>query len=235
MDLRGIKTFLNWLKDHDKINSVPKIKQINSGKPLPIYLSNDEFESILKRVDRHYQRAFHFYRETGCRLSEPFEGELSGDFLTITSETAKTHSERDIYLTPDLKQILIEMREAVNYKVFNGIASKWNAIVNYSKAFHKACKPNKDKEWKGIEGRKFHSLRHTFAVRRYLQTRDLYQVAKEMGHSSIKTTEIYSQFRIRRLQQDFPDLVNDSKIPQKQAEMHKRDTDYGETDYIAYA
>ena len=53
----------------------------------------------------------------------------------------------------------------------------------------------------------FHCLRHTFAVRRYLQTRDIYQVKQEMGHSSVTTTEIYAKFSLRRLEMDFPSLV----------------------------
>ena len=53
----------------------------------------------------------------------------------------------------------------------------------------------------------FHCLRHTFAVRRYLETRDIYQVCKELGHTSIKTTEIYTQFSYARLEQDYPSLV----------------------------
>ncbi len=52
-----------------------------------------------------------------------------------------------------------------------------------------------------------HSIRHTFAVRRYLQTRDIYQVNQEMGHSSFTTTEIYAKFNLRRLEMDFPSLV----------------------------
>ena len=52
-----------------------------------------------------------------------------------------------------------------------------------------------------------HSIRHTFAVRRYLQTRDIYQVKQEMGHSSVTTTEIYAKFSLRRLEMDFPSLV----------------------------
>ena len=52
-----------------------------------------------------------------------------------------------------------------------------------------------------------HSIRHTFAVRRYLQTRDIYQVKQEMGHSSVTTTEVYAKFSLRRLEMDFPSLV----------------------------
>ena len=56
-----------------------------------------------------------------------------------------------------------------------------------------------------------HCLRHTFAVRRYLQTRDIYLVKQELGHSSVVTTEIYAKFSLRRLESDFPSLVNSTK------------------------
>ena len=56
-----------------------------------------------------------------------------------------------------------------------------------------------------------HCLRHTFAVRRYLQTRDIYLVKQELGHQSVVTTEIYAKFSLRRLENDFPSLVNSTK------------------------
>ena len=55
-----------------------------------------------------------------------------------------------------------------------------------------------------------HCLRHTFAVRRYLQTRDIYLVKQELGHASVTTTEIYAQFSLRRLEKDFPILAENS-------------------------
>ena len=49
-----------------------------------------------------------------------------------------------------------------------------------------------------------HCLRHTFAVKKYLETRDIYEVCKRLNHDSIKTTQIYSKFSWKRLEQDFP-------------------------------
>ncbi len=37
----------------------------------------------------------------------------------------------------------------------------------------------------------------------------LYQ--QELGHSSVVTTEIYAKFSLRRLEADFPSLVNSTK------------------------
>ena len=41
---------------------------------------------------------------------------------------------------------------------------------------------------------KFHDLRKTFAVRRYLITQDIYQVMRELGHTKVTTTQIYADF-----------------------------------------
>ena len=64
---------------------------------------------------------------------------------------------------------------------------------------------------------------HTFTVRRYLQTRDIYQVKQEMGHSSVTTTEIYAKFNIRRLEMDFPSLVSIAQL----GEIRERGHDFG--------
>ena len=65
-----------------------------------------------------------------------------------------------------------------------------------------------------------HSIRHTFAVRRYLQTRDIYQVKQEMGHSSVTTTEIYAKFSLRRLEMDFPSLVKSNNSREIREKVH---------------
>ena len=68
-----------------------------------------------------------------------------------------------------------------------------------------------------------HCLRHTFAVRRNLQTGNIYLVKEELGHSSIINTEIYAKFSLRRLKADFPSLVNSTKNTQ----IWERGHDYG--------
>ena len=69
----------------------------------------------------------------------------------------------------------------------------------------------------------FHCLRHTFAVRTYLQTRDIFAVSRMLGHTSLKTTEVYAQFNFNRLEQEFPSLVNLNAI------RGQKETPMGET------
>ncbi|MBC8550345.1 MAG: site-specific integrase [Candidatus Brocadiales bacterium] len=236
IDLRMFKTMLNWLKDRNKIVSIPKIKQIQVGQSKPIYVTNTEFKKICKRVDPHFARAFWFYRETGLRLSEPFNGVINGDFLTITADTAKSKREHEIHLTPELKSVLLEMRGLINEKTNRFMVKRENAIKYYSRVFRFACKGDMRKGIEPIKNRKFHSLRHSCAVRLYLKTRDIYAVMKQLGHSSIETTTIYSKFNEKRLQQDFPDLIQKtSETPKKQAEKTLSDTNLRTQSYPIFA
>ena len=88
---------------------------------------------------------------------------------------------------------------------YKGTLDSW--IGNLSKTFLKAMREVDGQDTKYH----LHCLRHTFAVRRYLQTRDIYLVKQELGHSSVVTTEIYAKFSLRRLEADFPSLVNSIK------------------------
>ena len=58
------------------------------------------------------------------------------------------------------------------------------------------------------EGKHFHSLRHTFAVRRLIQGTSIYDLKLLMGHSSVTTTEVYSNMNLKRVKDDFPTIVS---------------------------
>ncbi len=205
MMLRAIKTFLRWLHDRDQIAKVPKIKQIPVPTKDPKYVSNDDFKKILKKASPEMQEIFHFYRDTGCRLSEPFLGKIDGAFLVISPEESKSRSTRVISLTEKQIEVLQIMRAQTHLPTADkkGLRAirKTHDVKHYSRAFTAACTAAK------VTGKSLHSLRHTFALREYLRTRDIYHVQKALGHASVTTTEIYSRFNSQKLEQDFPDLM----------------------------
>ena len=88
---------------------------------------------------------------------------------------------------------------------YTGKLESWTQ--NLSKTFKKAIREIDGNDTKYH----LHCLRHTFAVRRYLQTRDIYLVKQEMGHASVKTTEKYAKFSLRRLEKDFPSILESHK------------------------
>ena len=73
-------------------------------------------------------------------------------------------------------------------------------IKNYSKVFKKALRHcNID------ESKHFHSLRHSFALRRRIETNGNYQkVAKDLGHEDPSCTLKYQRCREEDLMDDFP-------------------------------
>jgi integrase/recombinase XerC len=56
--------------------------------------------------------------------------------------------------------------------------------------------PRLDQIWRGYRTtkKKFHALRHTFAIRLYRRTKDLRLVQKALGHRSVSNTLIYLEY-----------------------------------------
>ena len=208
-NLRVIRTFLIWLEEEKIISEKIKVKMIDLGKPLPKYISESEFQQIMELdwLSPFQKEVFNFYLTTGCRKSEPYIGRVDGNWLIVDAEQSKSKNVRQIMLNDKQLGILEQMQSNYNQHIDNGMKSETH-IDYQNKIFTKALKSiNKD------DTRTLHCLRHTFAVMRYLETRDIYLVKSEMGHSSVVVTERYANFDIRKLAEDFPSLVN-TKQPQ---------------------
>ena len=201
INLRTLTTFLRWAYRRDDIDKLPFVPKVKVPKALPSYLSDMDFDRLIKETDEHFAKVFQMYRSTGCRLTEPILGELKGDTLVLSAEHSKTRMERSILLSPEDVPVVYELQERYNAwrnKVKVDIVKYF--ADKYSKEFKRVCRLI------GLDN-KFHDLRHTFAVRRYLMTRDIYQVMKELGHTKVTTTQIYADFEMSRLEYDFPSIV----------------------------
>ena len=202
MILSRLRSLLYWCRDvKEIIASVPKIMLIKIPEKTPAYLTEADLSALLSLswLDIHYKEAFKMYWETGMRLREAFHGKTDGDWFVISSSASKTGLYREIKLKEYHKNILLGLKRRL--EISN--ASFRTATGHYSKVFKKAVKAI------GRGELHFHNLRDTFAIMRYLETRDIYQVSKELGHTTVKVTEKYARFNIRRLAQDFPTLAKD--------------------------
>lgn len=201
INLRTLTTFLKWAYRRNHIDKMPFVEKVKIPKALPSYLSDMEFDRLIKETDEHFAKVFQMYRSTGCRLTEPILGDLKGDTLVLLAEHSKTRMERSILLSPKDVPVVYELQERYNAWRNKVKVKKTKYFADkYSKEFKRICRLI------GLDN-KFHDLRHTFAVRRYLMTRDIYQVMKEMGHSKVTTTQIYAEFQLSRLEYDFPTIV----------------------------
>jgi len=240
INLRALRTFYNWLYDKELIETLPKLKTVKIPNKLPTYFNEYEWQSIInldvnkiktKNKNQvipnleHYKRVWMFYYKTGCRLSEPFYGRLDGNWLIVDTDKSKTNTIREIELSDDLINIYYELIDKMNEHL-KKYTSKKDFIKRYSRVFKQCCR------YVRINDKHFHHIRHTFAIRRYLELRDIYEVMKELGHSSVTTTEIYTKFNLRRLEQDFPSLMKIDKTIQNVTKKVIRDTEFRDTAYL---
>jgi len=206
--LQKIKSFLKYCYDMQYIKVEVKFDMLKVKDKPPMYLNETNILKLFRSdaVDIHFRKAFYFYVQTGCRLEEPFNGYISGDWLIIDSDASKTSLQREVELNEHTLPILLEMRYRVeNSKGISGHGSKgatrrW-LIKTYSRKFKK-CAINE-----GFGHHKFYALRDTYATRRWAITGDILAVSKEIGHTSVKTTEKYTGFKLRRLMADFPSIA----------------------------
>ena len=214
INLRAIKTFFNWCVKRELIEKNLFVDMVSKPKELPLYIPDRLFNELmqLEWLDNNYKTAFSFYRDTGCRRSEPFLGELHGEWLLIGGYETKQRMDKELSLSHINLERITEMRTFL--ESYSGTLDSW--IGNLSKTFLKAMREVDGQDTKYH----LHCLRHTFAVRRYLQTGDIYRVKQELGHSSVVTTEIYAKFSLRRLETDFPSLVNSTKTSETSISGH---------------
>ena len=210
-NLRGIKAFLIYAKDEALIRSVPKIVMMKTPKSKPKYINERIWNDIMDLVDLSdwYKSVFTMFRATGMRRSEAIMGTIEGNFLIVPSHISKTRRELEIPLEDWQIEILKQIHKAREEHLAGG-----SKLVTFKNKFTKVFKDACVKVGAYERGKtNLHCLRNTFAVMRYLETKDLYQVCKELHHTSITTTEIYSQFSFQRLEQDFPSLsLNEAKM-----------------------
>lgn len=206
--LQKIKTFLKYCVDMDYIKKAIPIDMLRIAKTPPMYLTETELGRLFSTdmVDAHFKRAWYFYVSTGCRLQEPFNGEINGNWLIVKAHKSKTGRERQIRLGEKTLPILVEMKNHIANAVGkSGSGSmshsrKWQ-IKRYSREFKKVAIAE------GFGEHKFHNTRNTYGVMRWAETGDIHLVARELGHSTIKETEKYAKFELRRIMDDFPTLA----------------------------
>ena len=200
MHLRTIKAMFRYYLKVDRLAKIPHIHQLRIPKTEPIYITDNEFQSIMELdwLDDFYKRVFLFYRETGVRLNEPMISVLDGVWIDIPN-TSKSKVGRNIELDNPMQSVFNELQDWLN----NGYGTRLKTPDDHiSKKFKKALR-----SIGADESKHFHSLRHTFAVRRLIQGTSIYELKLLMGHSSVTTTEVYSNMNLKRISQDFPTIA----------------------------
>ena len=231
--LRHIKVYFNWLFEKEKIISEPiKFKLIPKGVQLYHYFNESEINQIYHYIDENgidsfFKRCFHFYNQTGMRPTEPFLGELVGDWYLITAEQRKNKIPMQMQLNEELKAILLEMQSFRDSKLHCKDANERVCDI-FSRTLSKVVRAL------GFTGKKLtlYSFRHSYAIRRITITNgNVFDVMKEMGHTNTQTTMRYLRFPEQRRLDDFPSLKEYISNPQNMQKNTIRATNLRATIY----
>jgi integrase/recombinase XerD len=186
--LTVIKSFCRWLSDqYDIPNVSEKVKMLTEDPPEQRFLSNDEYEAVLKVVDGVQFDAIVFLTHTGLRASEFCSlrwSNISQDRKSLTI-TGKGRKRRTIPLNTKCLEILDKYPVTQKHIIFSKNISRkylYNLCADAAKSA-------------GIPAFGPHALRHLFATELLVKGVPPAHVSKLLGHSSVKTTErIYIHF-----------------------------------------
>ncbi len=192
-------------------NPCREIKSFKIPEKQPLFLNEVEYQLLLRTIDVKYFRDLVIFAvNTGLRQGELIQLEwnqinFKDRLLILDNRNFQTKSKkvRTIPLNITALQILTD-REKVkaNEFVFTKDGEKLEP-VSISQTFKKyVVKAKINRQLK------FHSLRHTFASWLVQKGVSIYYISKLLGHSDIKTTEIYSHLRNEDLRQTIELLSN---------------------------
>lgn len=175
------------------LRKLKKYKLEDKGKIK--YYSNEELSLIFETIDPFWRDHIEFLYLTGLRKGELIN--LVWDNVDITDDReqiiiasndgwkSKTGKSRIVPLNRKAVDILNKFKNKNKTYVFT---NKKNGKILPDKPYH-ALK--KALELLRLEG-DIHKLRHTFAAHLVMKGVNIYDVSKLLGHTDIKTTEVYA-------------------------------------------
>ncbi|MBI5624342.1 MAG: tyrosine-type recombinase/integrase [Elusimicrobia bacterium] len=158
------------------------------------YLSREEIRVVLAAANDRLARVIETFLHTGLRRDELVhltwqDVDFKNKVVSVQAKDdwhPKDYEARHIPMTDRLLQVLQAVPKRSDSFVFTNSESQ---PLNGDVLTHDFIKLVKGS---GIKHASIHTLRHTFASHLVMSGADLYTVQKLLGHSSIKTTEIYA-------------------------------------------
>ena len=210
--ISSLKNFFSWLENtyNEKNPDIEKLDSPRKDKNLPRPNSIKEIEKLIKSLEKSKEKKWIILRNKaifillytcGMRISEALDLKRSilplGDSIIIKG---KGNKERMVPILEITNQIIKEYLESIpfykkaNDFLFLGIRGKKLSPRSFQKVMEKARKEN------GLlETTTPHSLRHSFATHMLNEDTDLRSIQKLLGHSSLSSTEIYTQVEEKKL------------------------------------
>lgn len=212
-EIIGLKAMLNLLiklKYIDGINfSFTKLKE---EKPTIPQINKEDLNKIIEylnqsKVSTKYKLIFFLILTTGIRTNELVNiknKNIDLNNMTILLDFTKTGHSRYIYINPTIENLI---KNQISQKTYLFNDEDGNQLsANAVRMFFKHLRYDLD-----IEVLSPHKLRHYYATNLYNKSLDIHLVSKLLGHTNIKTTEIYLDVNDKnnQIKNDYYNPVND--------------------------
>ncbi len=192
-----INVYLNAVKFYyENIVKIPfkiNLRYSKTPKRLPIILSRQEIENILKSIKNSKHRLMiALAYGTGLRVSEIVRlkiADLNFEGLSIHIKQAKGAKDRITVMPEKLKNDLLNMCAGKKSNDFVFESERGGRLTERTMqlVFERALKYAKINK-----SATFHSLRHSFATHILENGIDVRYVQELLGHKNIRTTQIYT-------------------------------------------
>ena len=175
-------------------NPCREVKKLKTPRKQVRFLSSDEVRKLLEAGNGRMRPIVETFLYTGLRRDELTnltwaDVDLQRRVVAVQAKDGwhpKDYEVRHIPMAPRLHELLKSLPRKDNPWVFSTSNDGPHLGHILSRDFRKLLK------FCGIKGASLHTLRHTFASHLVMKGTDVYTVQKLLGHSSIKTTEIYA-------------------------------------------
>lgn len=153
----------------------------------PIMVPSPEaVDAVVARAPGRFADLIRFLDLVGCRQEEAASIEwkqIDLQAATCHFPKTKTGRPRTIHLSEDAVALLAAIPRQIKggFVFWHGAGARYR---NVSSRFRQLADDAK-------QTFRCHDLRHGYAVRELKQGRDIYDLSRHLGHSSVKTTEIY--------------------------------------------
>jgi integrase len=173
-------------------NPCSKVRKLSGEQPRTRYLLPEEEQRLLAALTgsrSHLRPIVVLALNTGMRRGEILRLRWEHvDFHTneIKATHTKAHRDRFIPMNSKVREELLLLRQTSKGELLFPARVNGSSLGDIKTAFNSACREA------GIEGFRFHDLRHTFGTRAADAGVALTAVAAVMGHADIHTTMRYA-------------------------------------------
>jgi integrase/recombinase XerD len=178
---------------------LPKRRLLRERRDPIVLPQHDAIETYIAAADTRFGDYIRAAWLTGCRQDELATAKWTGfSHNAGTLEViGKGNKRRTIKLSPDAFALITRQVRVVGFDLIfcRPDGRRWKEPATLFTHLRRTVMLSAKKDGRTVQRFRYHDLRHLFAVEALQQGRmSIYELSRHLGHTSVKTTEIYLEF-----------------------------------------